>query len=141
MPTAKTAKKPAKKIEEYLGTGRRKNSTARVRLRPGKGDIRINHKTAEDYFGRARDRIMLTGPLVITDTTDKFDMVVTVRGGGNTGQAGAIRMGVARALLNFDETFRPTLRKNGDLTRDSRMVESKKTGFRKARKKEQYSKR
>jgi len=141
MATAKTAKKPAKKLEEYLGTGRRKNSTARVRLRPGKGEVRINHKTAEEYFGRERDRIMLNGPLVITETTGKFDMVITVRGGGNTGQAGAIRMGVARALVNFDESLQPTLRKNGDLTRDSRMVESKKTGFRKARRKEQYSKR
>ena len=134
-------KKAQKTLEEYRGTGRRKSSTARVILRPGKGAIRINHKAPEDYFGRPGDVHALQSPLEATEFAGQFDMIVTVRGGGNSGQAGAIRHGIARALVEQDENLRVPLRRAGFLTRDAREVERKKVGLRKARKRPQFSKR
>jgi small subunit ribosomal protein S9 len=126
---------------QYYGTGRRKSSSARVFLRPGKGDINVNARSIDSFFGRETARMIVRQPLDITEMNDKFDIHVTVKGGGINGQAGAIRLGIARALLQYDETLRPDLRKAGLLTRDAREVERKKVGLRKARKKEQYSKR
>ncbi|MDO6512864.1 MULTISPECIES: 30S ribosomal protein S9 [Neptuniibacter] len=126
---------------QYYGTGRRKTSTARVFLRPGTGVITINNRTIEDYFGRETARMIVRQPLELTGNTESFDAVVTVKGGGGFGQAGAIRHGITRALLAFDETLRPALREAGYVTRDARMVERKKVGLRKARKKPQFSKR
>ena len=128
-------------ITQHMGTGRRKTSVARVRLVPGNGNILINGKDIEKYFNFETLRVKAREPLVITESTDKFDVVVNVHGGGFTGQAGAIRMGIARALLEYDNELRPTLKKAGHLTRDSRMVERKKYGFKKARKSPQFSKR
>ncbi len=126
---------------QYYGTGRRKTSAARVFLRPGTGVITINNRTIEDYFGRETARMIVRQPLELTNNTESFDVVVTVKGGGGFGQAGAIRHGITRALMVFDETLRPALREAGYVTRDARMVERKKVGLRKARKKPQFSKR
>jgi small subunit ribosomal protein S9 len=123
------------------GTGRRKTSAARVFLTPGSGNITINGRTLENFFGRETARMVVRQPLVLTDNADKLDVKVTVSGGGNTGQAGAIRHGIARALLEHDESLRAPLRQSGFLTRDARMVERKKIGLHKARKRPQYSKR
>lgn len=127
--------------EQYYGTGRRKSSTARVFLRPGSGAITINQKSIEDYFGRETSRMVVRQPLELTETLEKFDVYVTVAGGGGTGQAGAIRHGITRALMEYDEELRPSLRKAGYVTRDARAVERKKVGLHKARKKPQFSKR
>ncbi|KDE40924.1 MAG: 30S ribosomal protein S9 [Nitrincola lacisaponensis] len=126
---------------QYYGTGRRKTSTARVFLRPGTGKVTINQRTMENYFGRETARMIVMQPLELTGTTEKFDVYVTVAGGGGFGQAGAIRHGITRALMEYDETLRPALREAGFVTRDSRMVERKKVGLRKARKRPQFSKR
>lgn len=126
---------------QYYGTGRRKNSTARVFLRPGSGDIKINQHSLEDYFGRETARMVVRQPLELVEMTEKFDIYVTVSGGGTTGQAGAIRHGITRALMQYDETLRSDLRKAGYVTRDARQVERKKIGLHKARKRPQFSKR
>ena len=123
------------------GTGRRKTSAARVFLTPGSGTITINGRTLENFFGRETARMVVRQPLELTENLDKMDVNVTVTGGGNTGQAGAIRHGIARALVEHDESTRPTLRQAGLLTRDARMVERKKVGLHKARKRPQFSKR
>ncbi|MEH6443934.1 MAG: 30S ribosomal protein S9 [Oceanospirillaceae bacterium] len=126
---------------QYYGTGRRKTSTARVFLRPGTGTITINDRTIEVYFGRETARMIVRQPLELTSTSEKFDVFITVKGGGGFGQAGAIRHGITRALMEYDETLRPELRKAGFVTRDAREVERKKVGLRKARKRPQFSKR
>jgi len=131
---------PAEK-NSYYGTGRRKSSTARVHLRKGTGNITINGNTLDQYFGRKTARMIVRQPLVVTNMEETFDMVVTVRGGGMNGQAGAIRHGLSRALVNSDESLRKALRAAGYLTRDAREVERKKPGLKKARKGTQYSKR
>jgi len=152
-------------VKQYYGTGRRKSSTARVFIRPGTGKISINTRSLEEYFGRDTARMVVKQPVEAVAMVDKFDMIITVKGGGDMGQAGAIRHGITRALIQYDEeftgklvvdanseaandsavtgamSFRKTLRKLGYVTRDSRKVERKKVGHRKARKKEQYSKR
>jgi len=125
----------------YLGTGRRKTSTARVYLKPGKGEITINQRTLDEYFGRETARMIVRQPFVAVDMENKFDVMVNVDGGGPSGQAGAIRHGITRALMAYDESLRPTLRKAGYVTRDARAVERKKYGLHKARKRPQYSKR
>ena len=129
------------KTANFYGTGRRKKSVARVYLRPGKGDITINKRNIDDYFGLETLKVIVRQPLVATETTEKFDVVVNVQGGGYTGQAGAIRHGISRALLQVDDEYRPTLKKAGFLTRDPRMKERKKYGLKKARKASQFSKR
>lgn len=126
---------------QYYGTGRRKKSVARVRLVPGDGNIIINGRTIDDYFGLETLKVIVRQPLNITKTIDKFDVFVNVIGGGFTGQAGAIRHGVARALLKADEEFKPVLKKAGFLTRDPRMKERKKYGLKGARRAPQFSKR
>ena len=126
---------------QYYGTGRRKDSTARVFLKQGTGKLEINGKTLDQYFGRPTSRMVVTQPLELLEVSDKFDLYITVSGGGITGQAGAIRHGSTRALIQFDETFRSALRKAGFVTRDARAVERKKVGLHKARKRPQYSKR
>ncbi len=126
---------------QYYGTGRRKNSVARVYLRPGTGNIVINSRPVEDYFGRETLKMVLRQPLELTESMDQFDILVNVHGGGLSGQAGAIRHGISRALLLAVEDSRPILKKSGMLTRDSRKVERKKYGQPGARKKYQYSKR
>jgi len=126
---------------QYYGTGRRKKSVARVRLVPGDGKIMINDRTLEDYFGLETLKVIIKQPLVMTETAAKFDVLCKVVGGGFTGQAGAIRHGVARALVKADEEFRTALKKAGFLTRDPRMKERKKYGLKKARKAPQFSKR
>jgi small subunit ribosomal protein S9 len=126
---------------QYYGTGRRKTSSARVFLRPGSGDIMVNDQPLDKYFGRETARMVVRQPLQTAELTDKFDIHVTVTGGGASGQAGAIRHGITRALIEYDEELRSPLRKAGYVTRDAREVERKKAGFRKARKSEQYSKR
>ena len=127
---------------QYYGTGRRKTSTARVFLRPGgNGQITINNKSIDDYFGRETARMVARQSLQLVDMTDKFDLYITVKGGGITGQAGAIRHGVTRALMAYDESLRPALRNAGFVTRDAREVERKKVGLRKARRATQFSKR
>lgn len=128
-------------METNYGTGRRKTSTARVFLKPGSGNISINGRSLDIYFGRETARMMVRQPLELVQAGDKFDVYVTVEGGGNSGQAGAIRHGITRALMEYDETLRSTLRKAGFVTRDAREVERKKVGLRKARKRPQYSKR
>jgi small subunit ribosomal protein S9 len=127
--------------EQYSATGRRKTSTARVFLRPGKGEITINQNSIDKYFGRETARMVVRQPLELLDMKDKFDVYVTVTGGGMTGQAGAIRHGITRALMEYDETLRSPLRKAGFVTRDARKVERKKVGLHKARRAPQYSKR
>lgn len=126
---------------QYYGTGRRKTSTARVFLTPGSGNITINDRTIDQYFGREVARMIVRQPLELLGVADKFDIKVTVSGGGSFGQAGAIRHGLTRALMEYDEGNRSSLRKAGFVTRDSREVERKKVGLRKARKRPQYSKR
>ena len=123
------------------GTGRRKTAAARVFLRPGNGRILVNRRTLDDYFGRETARMVVRQSLEVVGLADRMDVTVTVRGGGGSGQAGAIRHGIARALLDFDESTRKPLREAGLLTRDARAVERKKVGLRKARKRPQYSKR
>ncbi len=125
----------------YYATGRRKSAVARTRLKPGTGRIIINKRDIDEYFGRETDKMILRQPLQVTETEDKFDIFVNVRGGGTTGQAGAIRHGIARALLEFDPELRPVLKKGGFLTRDPRVKERKKYGQPGARAKFQYSKR
>lgn len=127
--------------EQYYGTGRRKTSTARVFITQGSGNIQINGRTIEEYFGREVARMIVRQPLELTGNSDKFDLKVTVKGGGSFGQAGAIRHGLTRALMQYDEALRPDLRHAGYVTRDAREVERKKVGLRKARKKPQFSKR
>ncbi|MEG2381059.1 MAG: 30S ribosomal protein S9 [Oscillospiraceae bacterium] len=126
---------------QYYGTGRRKKSVARVRLVPGNGTVTINKRDIDDYFGLETLKTVLRQPLEVTKTTGKFDVLVTVNGGGFTGQAGAIRHGIARALLEVDDTFRAILKAEGYLTRDPRMKERKKYGLRGARRAPQFSKR
>ena len=125
----------------HLSTGRRKSSAARVRIRPGAGNILVNRRPLDEYFGRETARMIVRQPLQTVDMVDKLDIVVTVRGGGNSGQAGAIRHGITRALIHYDESFRGPLRRAGFVTRDAREVERKKIGLHKARKRPQYSKR
>jgi small subunit ribosomal protein S9 len=127
--------------QQNYGTGRRKTSTARVFLRPGKGDIIINKRSLEEYFGRETSRMIVRQPLELVEMSEKFDLYITVTGGGSNGQAGAIRHGITRALIEYDEALRKPLREAGFVTRDARMVERKKVGLRKARKKPQFSKR
>lgn len=128
-------------LETYYGTGRRKKSIARVRLLPGNGKIVVNGKDIEEYFGRAVLRTIVRQPLVLTNTEGKYDILVNVHGGGTTGQAGAIRHGISRALLGVDVDLRGGLKKAGFLTRDPRMKERRKYGLKKARKAPQFSKR
>ena len=126
---------------QYLGTGRRKKSVARVRLLPGNGNITINKRELDDYFGLETLKLIVRQPLNLTETLGKFDIVCTVAGGGVTGQAGAIRHGLSRALLQYNEELRPVLKKAGFLTRDPRMKERKKYGLKAARRAPQFSKR
>ncbi|MDO5707184.1 MAG: 30S ribosomal protein S9 [Andreesenia angusta] len=126
---------------QYYGTGRRKTSVARVRLLPGSGNITVNKKDLEDYFDYDTLKVIVKAPLEITDNLDKYDVFVNVHGGGYTGQAGAIRHGISRALLKADSETRPVLKQAGFLTRDPRMVERKKYGLKKARRAPQFSKR
>lgn len=128
-------------VTQNYGTGRRKTSTARVFVRPGTGSIVVNDKPLDQYFGRETSRMIVRQALEIAEMTDKVDVRVTVIGGGNSGQAGSIRHGIARALVEHDENLRTPLRRAGFLTRDARAVERKKVGLRKARKRPQYSKR
>jgi small subunit ribosomal protein S9 len=125
----------------HYGTGRRKTSTARVYLRPGSGNITVNDRTLDEFFGRKTARMIVRQPLELVSMEDKFDVSVTVACGGITGQAGAIRHGLTRALIEYDETLRKALRDAGYVTRDAREVERKKVGFRKARRGTQFSKR
>ncbi len=129
------------KQQYYYGTGRRKSSVARVRVYPGSGNITINGRAIDDYFGLETLKLIVRQPLNITDTSDKFDIVCTVAGGGVTGQAGAIRHGLSRALLVYNPELRPVLKKAGFLTRDPRMKERKKYGLKAARRAPQFSKR
>jgi small subunit ribosomal protein S9 len=125
----------------YYGTGRRKSSIARVYIKAGDGKVVVNKKTLDNYFGRETARMVVRQPLELTDSVSKFDITVMVKGGGTTGQAGAIRLGITRALMVYDETLRPELRKAGYVTRDPRKVERKKVGLHKARRAPQFSKR
>ncbi len=127
--------------DQYYGTGRRKSSSARVFLRPGSGAITINKRSIDQYFGRETSRMVVRQPLETAELTDKFDIFVNVNGGGPSGQAGAIRLGITRALIEYDETLRSALREKGFVTRDAREVERKKVGLRKARRGVQFSKR
>jgi small subunit ribosomal protein S9 len=126
---------------QHYGTGRRKSSAARVFIRPGSGRILVNRRPLDEYFGRETARMVVRQPLETANLVTRVDIEVTVRGGGNTGQAGAIRHGITRALIEYDETLRSPLRKAGFVTRDAREVERKKVGLHKARKRPQYSKR
>ncbi|HAB55142.1 MAG TPA: 30S ribosomal protein S9 [Cellvibrionales bacterium] len=128
-------------IQYYTGTGRRKTASARVFLKDGSGTITVNKRPLDEFFGRQVARMIVRQPLQLVDCDEKFDVNVTVRGGGSFGQAGAIRHGITRALIEFDEALRSPLRKAGFVTRDAREVERKKVGLRKARKKPQFSKR
>lgn len=126
---------------QYFGTGRRKKSVARVRLVPGEGKVIINKRDEQEYFGLETLRVIVNQPLVLTGTKDRYDVLVNVHGGGYTGQAGAIRHGISRALVKSDENLKPELKKAGFLTRDPRMKERKKYGLKKARRAPQFSKR
>ncbi len=126
---------------QYYGTGRRKTASARVFLTPGSGNIVVNKRPLDEFFGRQVARMIVRQPLQLAEAEDKFDINVTVQGGGSFGQAGAIRHGITRALIEYDESLRPGLRKAGYVTRDAREVERKKVGLRKARKRRQFSKR
>jgi small subunit ribosomal protein S9 len=128
-------------MAQHYGTGRRKSARARVFMTPGDGNISVNDRPLDVYFGRETARMIVRQPLELAELTDKFDIAVTVVGGGGSGQAGAIRHGITRALMEYDESLRPTLRRAGFVTRDARVVERKKVGLRKARKRPQYSKR
>lgn len=127
--------------DSYYATGRRKSSTARVFMKPGSGNITINTRTLEDYFGRETSRMVVRQPLELVEMLDKVDLNITVRGGGNNGQAGAIRHGISRALVEYNSELKTDLRSAGFITRDARAVERKKIGLHKARKKPQFSKR
>lgn len=127
--------------EVYLGTGRRKSSTARVRIQSGSGSITVNARPLDEYFGRETARMVVRQPLVLLDMENTFDINVNVQGGGGSGQAGAIRHGITRALLAYDEALRPSLRQAGFVTRDAREVERKKVGLKGARRRPQFSKR
>lgn len=129
------------KVKYYYGTGRRKHSVARVRIYPGSGNVTINNRGIDDYFGLETLKLIARQPLTLTDTLDKFDVVCTVKGGGVTGQAGAIRHGLTRALLRYDDSLRKVLKKAGFITRDPRMKERKKYGLKAARRAPQFSKR
>lgn len=126
---------------QYYGTGRRKTSAARVFLKSGSGSITVNDRSLDAYFGREVARMIVRQPFEVVEMTEKFDVNISVAGGGSFGQAGAIRHGIARALIQYDENLRPSLRKAGFLTRDARQVERKKIGLHKARKRPQFSKR
>ncbi|WOC03569.1 30S ribosomal protein S9 [Providencia sp. PROV024] len=126
---------------QYYGTGRRKSSSARVFIKPGSGNITINQRTLEQYFGRETARMVVRQPLELVEMLEKLDLYITVKGGGISGQAGAIRHGITRALMAYDENLRSDLRKAGFVTRDARSVERKKVGLRKARRRPQFSKR
>ncbi|WMY95523.1 MAG: 30S ribosomal protein S9 [Arsenophonus sp.] len=126
---------------QYYGTGRRKNSSARVFMKAGSGNIFVNQRTIEQYFCRETARMIILQPLELVDMSKKLDLYITVKGGGISGQAGAIRHGITRALIIYNELLRPELRKAGFVTRDARSVERKKVGFKKARRRPQYSKR
>ena len=126
---------------QYYGTGRRKTSAARVFMKTGSGSIKVNDRPLDAYFGREVARMIVRQPFEVVDMAEKFDLHISVAGGGNFGQAGAIRHGIARALVQYDENLRPSLRKAGFLTRDARQVERKKVGLHKARKRPQFSKR
>ena len=128
-------------IQQNYGTGRRKSSTARVFLRKGSGKITVNDRPLDEYFGRETARMIVRQPLELTKNVDTFDVMVTADGGGPTGQAGAIRLGIARALVEYDETLKGELRRAGFMTRDAREVERKKVGLHKARRATQFSKR
>lgn len=127
--------------KNYYSTGRRKSSTARVFMKSGSGNITVNARTLDTYFGRETSRMVVRQPLNVVDMLENFDFNITVKGGGNNGQAGAIRHGITRALMEYDETLRPSLRSAGLVTRDAREVERKKVGLHKARKRPQFSKR
>jgi small subunit ribosomal protein S9 len=127
--------------DKHYATGRRKTSSARVYIKPGSGSININKRAIETYFGRETNRMVVRQPLELVEMSDKFDVDVFVEGGGNNGQAGAIRHGITRALIEYDEGLREPLRRAGFVTRDARQVERKKVGLHKARKRPQYSKR
>ncbi|NUY57252.1 30S ribosomal protein S9 [Salinivibrio sp. MA351] len=127
--------------EQYYGTGRRKSSAARVFIKPGSGNIEINKRSLDTYFGRETARMVVRQPLELVEMTEKLDLYITVSGGGISGQAGAIRHGITRALMEYDESLRPALRAAGFVTRDARKVERKKVGLRKARRSPQFSKR
>ncbi len=127
--------------EVYLGTGRRKSSTARVRLQSGSGNITVNQRPLDEYFGRETARMVVRQPLALLEMLENFDINVNVQGGGGSGQAGAIRHGITRALLAYNEELRPTLRAAGFVTRDAREVERKKVGLKGARRRPQFSKR
>ncbi|MDN6179561.1 MAG: 30S ribosomal protein S9 [Halomonas subglaciescola] len=127
--------------QQYYGTGRRKTSTARVFLKPGSGNITVNKLALDQYFGRVTGQMVVLQPLELTETLGQFDAYVTVEGGGGSSQAGAIRHGITRALMEYNEDLRPTLREAGYVTRDARAVERKKVGLRKARRRPQFSKR
>lgn len=127
--------------DSYYATGRRKSSTARVFLKPGTGNLTINTRSLEDYFGRETSRMVVRQPLELVDMLNNVDLKITVRGGGNNGQAGAIRHGISRALVEYNSELKSELRKAGFITRDARSVERKKIGLHKARKKPQFSKR
>jgi len=128
-------------LQQFYGTGRRKSSTARVFLRNGGGQISVNGRPLEEFFGRETSRMIVRQPLELTQMSEKFDIKVTVEGGGNTGQAGAIRLGISRALVEYDEGLKTDLRRAGFMTRDAREVERKKVGLHKARRATQFSKR
>jgi small subunit ribosomal protein S9 len=128
-------------LNQNYGTGRRKTASARVFLRPGKGEIVVNNKALDDYFGRKTSRMVVRQPLETAQAGDRFDVIATVKGGGSNGQAGAIRLGIARALVEYDETLRSSMRQAGFMTRDAREVERKKVGLAKARRAKQFSKR
>jgi small subunit ribosomal protein S9 len=128
-------------VQSHYGTGRRKTSAARVFIKPGSGEIVVNGRPLDTFFGRETARMIVRQPLTVAEAEGKFDVHVTVSGGGTTGQAGAIRHGITRALMAYDETLRKALRKAGFVTRDAREVERKKVGLRKARRRPQYSKR
>ena len=128
-------------VQKNYGTGRRKSAVARVFLKPGKGAIVVNGKPVDEFFSRETGRMVVRQPLVLIEKLDSFDIAVNVTGGGESGQAGAVRHGITRALIDYDETLKPVLRKAGLVTRDAREVERKKVGLRKARRRKQFSKR
>ena len=132
---------PAKQPQYNYGTGRRKSAVARVFIKPGKGDIIVNHKPVDIFFSRETGRMIVRQPLVLTDKLTAFDIKVNVGGGGESGQAGAVRHGITRALIEFDAALKPPLKKAGLVTRDAREVERKKVGLHKARRRKQFSKR
>ena len=128
-------------VQQNYGTGRRKSAVARVFLKPGKGDIIVNGKPVDEFFSRETGRMIVRQPLQLTESLNRFDIQVNVTGGGESGQAGAVRHGITRALIDYDETLKPVLKKAGLVTRDAREVERKKVGLHKARRRKQFSKR